>query len=167
MIDLLEIIFNQAFLSENKIDLSEKRKLKSAIEKLEQKISKIRDLYIDEKLDIEDYRMVKRSCEEEIERLEAKGTKIESIITQDIPEKVKKALEMAESLDLLFDTADLGIRRKIIDSIFPENIVFYGKQHRTARVKGFFLAIYQINSMIAFKKKISPKSKKINFGPSC
>ncbi|WP_244940521.1 hypothetical protein [Echinicola rosea] len=159
MLELFEMVFNQAFLGENKIDLSEKRKLKSAIEKLEQKISISRDLFIDEKLDIEDYRSIKRSCEEEIERLEAKGTKIGIIIMQDIPEKVKKALEMTERLELFFDTADLGIKRKIIGSIFPENIVFDGKQHRTARVKELFQDIYQINSMITYNK-ISPKSKK-------
>ncbi|GGF50676.1 hypothetical protein GCM10011339_44030 [Echinicola rosea] len=78
---------------------------------------------------------------------------------QDIPEKVKKALEMTERLELFFDTADLGIKRKIIGSIFPENIVFDGKQHRTARVKELFQDIYQINSMITYNK-ISPKSKK-------
>ncbi|WP_244940519.1 recombinase family protein [Echinicola rosea] len=159
MLELFEMVFNQAFLGENKIDLSEKRKLKSAIEKLEQKISISRDLFIDEKLDIEDYRSIKRSCEEEIERLEAKGTKIGIIIMQDIPEKVKKALEMTERLELFFDTADLSIKRKIIGSIFPENIVFDGKQHRTARVKELFQDIYQINSMITYNK-ISPKSKK-------
>ncbi|WP_215224713.1 hypothetical protein [Echinicola shivajiensis] len=64
------------------------------------------------------------------------------------------------------DTADLGIKRKIIGSIFSENIVFDGKQHRIAPVNEFFRAIYQINSMIAYKKNKS-KVEKINFGPSC
>ncbi|WP_198293523.1 recombinase family protein [Algoriphagus resistens] len=157
MLELFEKLFNEAFLKGNNIDLNEKKKVKSEIERLEQKISKSRDLMIDEKLDVEDYRIVKRNCEQQIERLEAKGTKIESFLAQDIPEKVKKALEMAERLDLFFESANLEIKRKMIGSIFPENIVFDGTQHRTARVNEFCSAIYLINRMIVFKK-IGPKS---------
>jgi site-specific DNA recombinase len=48
--------------------------------------------------------------------------------------------------------ADIIGKREIVSSMFPEKIVFDGKEHRTPRVNEVAFHIYQISNALALKK---------------
>jgi len=59
---------------------------------------------------------------------------------------------VAGKLDFPFSKGDLGQKRRIIGSIFLENITFDGVEHRTGRINEIVNFIYLINSELGTKK---------------
>lgn len=114
--------------------VSDQKELQKQIENQRSKLAKARDLLIRGDISGDDYREVKKTCNEEILLLEAHFGNIGPNSDNELTQSFSKVLSLAGKLDFLFSKGDLGQKRRIIGSIFPENITFDGVEHRTGQV---------------------------------
>lgn len=89
--------------------------------------------------------------EERINRLEAKLSTSVTDITN-IEPLWDKAISNISQLDVLYENGTVTQKRKIIGSMFPENLTFDGFQHRTTRINEALNLMLLINSKIQSKK---------------
>lgn len=132
----------------------EKKKIISDITESNNRITKARELLLNDNIDPEDYKLIKKESEEKITKLEAQLSDFnsKSIISINIEALIYKAVENLEKLELLYLNADIKAKRQIIGSIFPEKWTFDGMKHRTGKVNTAVDLIYQISSAFSNKK---------------
>ncbi|MDP2040263.1 MAG: recombinase family protein [Algoriphagus sp.] len=157
--EVYKIIFEEVSNSLNGSAVSEQKKLQKQIEDLNSRLAKARDLLIKGDLSSDDYKAAKKQMSEQILRLETHMDKIEPNSDKELTKSFTKALEYAGKLDFFFSKGDLGQKRRIIGSIFPENLTFDGVEHRTARINEVVNLIYLVNSEIGGKKNGQRPSK--------
>ncbi|HEY4325740.1 MAG TPA: recombinase family protein [Mucilaginibacter sp.] len=120
-----------------------------------EKIDRARELLLLGDLDSADYRKIKNDSERQISILEGRLLEL-SANTFRIGPLLQKALSNAAHLPELYENADIQEKRKIISSMFPENMTFDGSQHRTTRIND---AIRVFNALKAdFGEKKEGKS---------
>lgn len=119
-----------------------RKKVIDEIEAENYKLSVARDKLLREKIDDEDYLIIKRECKEKIEKLESELEKASvSNTPRSIEHKLEKALE-----------ATTNLSSRIIGSIYPEKAVFDGESYRTNRLNIVLRYIFQVNSELEYKK---------------
>ncbi len=118
------------------------------------RITKARELLLNDDIEPEDYKIIKREAEEKIIRLEAKinNLSVNGNNFEDINGILYKAVENLKNLDMLYLNADIKGKRNIIGSIFPEKWCFDGATHRTGKLNEAAHLIYQINSNLEANK---------------
>lgn len=121
------------FNSKTQSKRSEIKNLKDLIEKANTKISKARDLLLSDAIEADDYRIIKRRCEEDISRAEAKLTSnLKNKL--DIKNLLNRAFSNLSKLYILYKNGNVLQKRKIIGSMFPEKLEFDGSKVRTVRL---------------------------------
>jgi site-specific DNA recombinase len=120
---------------------NEKKKSLEQIATYEKKLSVARNLLVSEKIDPEDYNLMKieynaviSNLEKEIGNVEDDRTTIEHLTTTGL----ENLLKLGEA----FDGGTLADSRGLIGLIFPENFTFQEKKIRTARVDEMVNCIY-------------------------
>ena len=140
-----------------------KKKAIGEIERLNQKLTKTRNLLIADVIDSDDFQAVKTDCQEKIRRLEA--TVIASNEQRpNINATLDKALSSLSNLDMLYTNAPVKEKRIIIGSIWPENLTYDGKCYRTHRVNTVASYIYTVNQEVIKKKSRAKSSFARQFG---
>jgi DNA invertase Pin-like site-specific DNA recombinase len=152
LLEVYKIIFEEVNTNLNGSAHSERKKIQNQIENLNSKLTKARDLFINGDLTSEDYKNVKKDLSEQILTLETNLTRIEPNSDKELTNNFTKAVSIAGKLDFLFSKGDLGQKRRIIGSIFPENLTFDGVKHRTTRINEVVDLIYLVNKEIKSKK---------------
>jgi len=122
-------IYEQTVGSRDNELTSCRKQLKGFVEK----IDKARELLLCGDLDSLDYRKIKGDCERQISILEGKLMELSQNVVK-IEPIFKKALFNVAHLSELYQNADIQGKRRIISSMFPENLTFDGEQHRTTRI---------------------------------
>lgn len=132
--------------------VNEKKKSLEQIAIYEKKLSVARDLLVTEKIDAEDYNLMKieynaviSNLEKEIGNVEDDRATIEHLTTTGLENLIK--------LGEAFDSATLADSREIIGLIFPENFTFQEKKIRTTRINEMVNCIYLVNNRLRAKKK--------------
>lgn len=142
-----------------------KKEIIEEIESLNNKMSIARDKLLSDKIDDEDYRLMKFECKERIEKLEEQldrcGTSTESV---SINSRLEKALSFIENISSLYRKGSIETKRSIIGSIFPEKLEFNGTTYRTARKNVFAEYIFQINNNL---HEIKNRKNHKNYDFSC
>ncbi len=97
------------------------------------RLVKARELLLCGDIEGDDYRAIKSECEGKINRLEAK---LKAAVTfQTTVEPLwDKAFSNIAQLDTFYRDGSVELKRKVVGSMFPENIIFHGCQHRTKRL---------------------------------
>ncbi len=128
------------------------QQLKIRLQDENNKLSKARELLLCGDIEADDYRMMKADADKEINRLEAKLT---STITdtQNVEPLWDKAISNLSQLGYLYETGTTTQKRKIIGSVFPENLTFDGFEYRTTRVNEAIKYISLINKELSGNKK--------------
>jgi len=106
---------------------------------------------VDGDLEESDFKMIKSQSAIKIDELEQKLNSIQDS-DKHIGALLEKALRSLSELDLLYENGTIEEKRKILGSIFPENLTFDGIQHRTTRINEVLSLIYQKNSELLDKK---------------
>lgn len=133
--------YNQAYaalLKERLNDLtkdvrSERNKIMEQIEIINNRLKNGRILVVDEKMDHHDFRVLKEECIQRITELEAKLATT-ALDEKNYNEMVDKGISNLARIRTLYIGGDSAMKRQIIGSMFPEKIVFDGKQHRITKV---------------------------------
>lgn len=132
----------------------ERKAIVEQIEKLNTKLAKARELLFDEKLDHNDFAIMKKDCDDKIKRLEASlaEVKVQKSNTMSIDNMLIKAIETLSNLKSLYENGDALTKREVLGSIFREKLRFDGNEYRTPRLNEAAQLIYQINKKLRGNK---------------
>ncbi|WP_051585174.1 recombinase family protein [Chryseobacterium sp. UNC8MFCol] len=132
----------------------ERKSVMAEIEKVNQKLTKARDLFLTDRLDEDDYTEVKKECKQKLEELEEnlKGL-VKAGKDQDIPGKLSLALDGISNLAQRYVEGSLDDRRKIASSIYYQKLEFDGKTFRTPKSNAFLNLIKLSKSGLEGQKK--------------
>ena len=103
------------------------------LDELNQRLVKLQDMLVDGTVSKDDYIQMKT-------RYEADRSKIELSLKQmktddrSLQVKLDKCFKVLSRLDELYEKADHDHKKQLVSSIFPEKIVFDGKESRTPRL---------------------------------
>ena len=148
---LYQEVIISTFKSKTRLQRNEARQVTAQLEETNKRLSKARELLLAGDIEADDYRIIKSESEEKINRLEAKLTA--SITdTTNIGPLLEKAITNISQLDILYKNGSIVQKRKIIGSMFPENLTFDGFQYRTTRVNEAINLMCLIDSKLKGKK---------------
>lgn len=152
--DLYKIILNDLYKKKSKQVENGSKHIAEQIEKVNQRLSKARELLLSDDLDPKEYKEIKSECENMVNRLEAELTEANG--KPNNSRTVSKMLDAASlvlsRLDILYQEGDIRTKREIISSIFPEKICFDGNECRTFRVNEAARFMFMIIASYRIKK---------------
>ncbi|MFH6937094.1 hypothetical protein [Flavobacterium sp. FlaQc-30] len=117
----------------------------------EKKLSVARNLLVTEKIDPEDYNLMKVEYNAIISKLEKEIGNVEDD-RANIEQLTNSELENLLKLGKTFEDGTLADSREMIGLIFPENFTFEEKKIRTARINEMVNCIYLVNNRLRTKK---------------
>jgi site-specific DNA recombinase len=147
MTELYKLVFADIYKMFRGETTSERMEIAADIVKVQQKLANARELLMDEKIDPDDFRMMKKDCEEKIKRLELSLSDLTRQKSNylSIDRMILKAIEALSSLKRFYLDGDVHVKRKVLGSIFREKLRFDGKKYRTTRLNEAARLIYHIN----------------------
>ena len=146
--------------------LDDERKLiKERVSKIEQKIARARDLYLEDRLDEDDFREVKKKNKLELDELIFKLNSLkETKKDNNIEHKLGEALKAVTNISERYKKASSMDKRAIVGLIYPEKLIFNGEYFQTTKINSFAETIFLIKKEIGNKKNRQFKEKSSNVG---
>ncbi|WEK71159.1 MAG: recombinase family protein [Candidatus Chryseobacterium colombiense] len=162
---VLKTILLQNFsLASNGIN-EERKILKSKLTNIEERIDKARDMYIEDKLDEEDFRRIKTKYKIEIDDLTFKLDSLKSSSEEEnLEEKINQALNSITNISERYKNANTIDKRAIVGLIYPEKIIFDGENFQTTKINSFLNNIFLIKKELGNKKNRQRSEKSSNVG---
>ena len=153
--DFYKQIVMDVFQSEHKSGSDGRRVIAEHIEEQEKILSNARKRFMMEDIDAEDFKAIKSECSEALRILEAKladmPNKADGMKT--IEGLLDIVIEKYSNIQLHYKSAGIVEKRKLIGSMYPKNLCFDGKAHRTPRLSEPLEIILQINRQLRSIKK--------------
>lgn len=103
-------------------------------------------------LDGSDYRIIKGDCERQVSIIEGKLVQF-SGRNDGIGALLEKAMKTASRLTEIYESADIQGKRKLISSMYPENLIFDGTSHRTNRINEAIRVFNRVEAVFEEKNK--------------
>jgi site-specific DNA recombinase len=146
-LDSLSKAFRQ---KSNNGDYSQKQ-IVDGIKLLTKKTEQARDFLLNGEFTSTDFQAVKSKCEKEISFLEKK---LPDIIhtSRMIDQLLDGGISNLKKLIISYKSDTLEVKRKIISSMYPQNLTFDGFQHRTIRINEIVGNILFFNNELGAKK---------------
>ena len=138
----------------------ERKVVQNKLNAIEQRIEKARDMFIEDKLDEEDFRSIKGKYKVEIENLKSKLNSIKSSEeNNNVEQKIDQALNSITNISGRYKNATTIDKRAIVGLIYPEKLIFDVENFQTTKINSF------INSILLTKRELwneknRPRSKK-------
>ena len=114
-----------------------------------------RKRFMMEDIDAEDFKAIKSECTEALKMLEVKladmPNKADSLRT--IEGLLDIVVQRYSNIQLHYKSASIIEKRKLIASMYPKNLCFDGREHRTPYLSGPLSLILQINRQLQGIKK--------------
>ena len=151
--DVLQELLEKNYKNFLGVSVDRRKSIVNEIEKLNLKVSKAREFLFADKIDAEDYKIMKEECKVRIEKLEEELTKqMADRKNTSIKARLGDALTALTSLSILYRTGDIETKRSVISSIYPEKLEFDGSAYRTPRLNTIANLILLINTDLNNKK---------------
>ncbi len=143
----------------------ERKSISEKVSKIEQKIAKARDLYLEDRLDEDDFREVKRKNKVELDELIFKLNALkETKKDNNVEHKLGEALRAVTNISERYKNADSLDKRAIIGLIYPEKLTFNGEYFQTTKINSFAETIFLIKKEIGKQKNRQRSEKSSNVG---
>lgn len=141
----------QDFKNQTRKQNTERRQLISQLDTLNTRMQNARIQKVDGKLNDEDFQILKKETNVQIEKLEEELGNL-SDQHKEISHLLEAGLKKLSGLDIRYKNGTMEEKREIISSMFPENLLFDGVRHRTPRINTAVVLIYQETSNLEGKK---------------
>ena len=105
----------------------------SQVDQQKQRIQKLQDMLVDNKIDPEDYSKMKSRFEEVKEQLLLRLRQIKSV-RSNFEKYLQSGINLLGNLEKYYHASDIEVKQQLIGSIFPEKLVFVDGKVRTARI---------------------------------
>lgn len=140
------------FKSRSRLQDMERKNLVAELERINKRLQNARMMKVDGDLADDDFRILKTECNVRIEEIEKKLGML-SHKHSEINNLLEQSLLKLSRLDVLYENGSVEERRRIISSMFPENLHFDGTAYRTPRINEGVNLIYQTMKGLEGKKK--------------
>jgi site-specific DNA recombinase len=117
--------------------------VKDELQRQAMRHNKARELLLTDSMDPDDYRAIKRECEAETSKLEAKLSEL-TTNTVNIESMMEKALLLLNNVDIIYRNAGTLKKRELIGSMFPQKLEFDGEHYRTAGINEAVQLIFNL-----------------------
>ena len=128
-------------------------------QKLEQKLERLHDMYVDGEIDKSDYQTTKTRYENIIAEFKERENKVTD--EKGLFDLYQKAINKIETIGKQYSNTDIQGKRLLLGSIFPNKIHFENKKVRTADINPILNEIASINKAYRGIKKWG-KSQKLD-----
>jgi site-specific DNA recombinase len=165
--ELFKMVVLDEYMSANNEELDERKTISKLIEEQEAILSNARKKLMKDEIDGDDFKIIKSECNTILKKLEAQlaDIKPQRETLKTIENLLDIVVEKYSNISDKYKTGGLEEQRKIIGSMYPENIVFDGTKHRTNYLNEPLDLILLVNSELQgikkgenfSLKKLSPK----------
>ncbi|WP_312824656.1 hypothetical protein [Epilithonimonas sp.] len=130
--------------------LHDDRKLiQNKLNTIEQRIEKARDMFIEDKLDEEDFRSIKMKYKGELENLTFKLNSLKiSSENENVEQKIDQALKAITNISERYKNANTLDKKAIVGLIYSEKLIFDGENFQTTKINSL------ANSTFLIKKEL-------------
>lgn len=150
--ELLKDIILCSFKDSAASNKDNKEDVQERIVKLNERISKARDMFLSDKIDEDDFKDIKDRYKDELSELEFKLSTMKSNPIIDIEKKIEGALNSMTNIAERYEKGSISDKRAIIGSIYPEKLIFEKDSFRTAKLNRFAERIFLIKNGLGQKK---------------
>ena len=152
---LFKAVIMDVYKNEHLTTSSSRKQYIDRITALNNKVTKARELLLNDDIEAADFRAVKMEADREIQVLESKISELRSngMGATEVEKTLDEALLKLTAIDTIYCKSDHYGKRKLIGSIYPEKFTFEDLQVRTAKTGEVFSFIYLINSKLQGNKK--------------
>lgn len=162
---ILKTILEQNFSIVSNGLNDERKVLQNKLNAIEGRIDKARDMYLEDKLDEEDFKRIKMKYKVEIEDINFKLNSLKnSGHTEDIEKKMTQALNAIVNISERYNNANTIDKRAIVGLIYPEKLTFDGEYFQTTKINSLAGNIALINKELGNKKNRQRSEKTSNVG---
>ena len=150
---LKEVILTNFKYIQKNIDL-QKKEISEQIVNLNNRLDRAREKYLQDRLDFDDYQIIKNESKQKIDNLEMalQNQKLSSKNT-DIKVKLDQVLKILPNLSQLYATGDLDTKRIIVCSILAKKLEFQETAFRTSKLNSALAQIVLISNQLQSKKR--------------
>ncbi|UQB69780.1 recombinase family protein [Epilithonimonas zeae] len=143
----------------------ERKVYQNKLTTIEQRIEKARDMFIEDKLDEEDFRSIKIKYKGEIENLKFKLNSLKNSAENDnIGLKIGQALNAITNISERYKNASTIDKRAIVGLIYPEKLIFDGESFQTTKINSLASFIFLIKKELGNKKNRQRSENSSNVG---
>ncbi|EGK00077.1 hypothetical protein HMPREF9455_03601 [Dysgonomonas gadei ATCC BAA-286] len=146
---------NKTNNEEKEIDI---QKFDIEIMRIEERRSKLEDMYMDEKIKQDDYDRMKERYKKEIAVIQEKKTIEENLNRSNIEPKLKYSIDLIDRMDYYIKEGKVEVKCKLLSSMFPEKVVFDGNSYRTNSYNSVLDLIYKQTNELRGKKRKNGES---------
>lgn len=151
-LELYRNVITSVYQSVSAADRIDKQRVKEELKMANDRIVKARELLITGDLEPDDYRIIKSESTDKINRLEGQLSELTQN-NSNIESLWDKAIGSLCGLAKVYEKGTADQRRKIVGSMFPENLTFNGFGFRTKRVNEVARVMCLISSQLEGQKK--------------
>ena len=150
---LKEVILTNFKYIQKNIDL-QKKEISEQIVNLNNRLDSAREKYLQDRLDFDDYQIIKNESKQKIDNLEMalQNQKLSSKNT-DIKVKLEQVLDILPNLSQLYIKGDNYTKSSILCSILAEKLEFQETAFRTSKLNSALAQIVLISNQLQSKKK--------------
>jgi len=150
--ELYRLIVKDLLSGDEQENERKKVKLKKEIEELNNRIEKLQDLLVDEKIDSKSYGTMfsRYSVKQEAVKVELDSL---SVLDFQYKQWLKSGVSMLTDFQKHYNLSTIQEKKELISSIFPKNIEFDGEICRTERINDVLRCILQIDKGLTNKKR--------------
>jgi len=124
---LFREIIKTTYIDANRVEKIDQKRMMSHLDQIKQRLSKARELLLRGEIEGEDYRTIKSEANERMTDIEAKLQT--SISFSDNMELLwELPISKVSHLDELFKNGTVIQKRKIVSTLFPDNLTFNGEK---------------------------------------
>ncbi len=164
--EIFKMVVCDTFNDESAFTQTERKRISNLIFEQNLRITKSRELLLNETLEREDYHDIKRDAEAKIVRHKADLEAIEERVSHglDVDLMANDLLSHMQNLYYLYVSANTAGKRHIVSSIFLDKWVFDGERHHTQGLNEAASLIYQLNNKLRHKKTGAKSESNFNSG---
>ncbi len=132
--ELFKMVVLDLYASSKHAELDDRKSISIQIELQESMLSSARKKLMNDEIDSDDFKAIKAECNQKLKQLEAE--------LDDMPTKTESLRTIENLLDIVIEKYadicghyrenDVSEQRRVIGSMYPENLCFDGTRHRTA-----------------------------------
>jgi site-specific DNA recombinase len=140
---LYKLFLQDIYSQEAKQRSKQLKNIQEEIIRLQERQKKNRELLLEEKIEADDYRIIKNECSRSIAQLDDQlATLVEGC--DNIEPLVNDALDVLENIDIHYINLPTGLKRELVSSMFPNKLSFDGFKVRTPAVNEAVRIIYSL-----------------------
>ena len=141
VIEVYTKLLSEGFKIKNGSQAKQKEQNNKSIKLINDKIRKTQDLFIDGKIEHDDFKQITGRFKTELLNLENKKLNYKKLNINQITQTISWGFGFAENIGNYYENSDLDTKRDLIGSMFPEKFTFENGELRTTKIEKTFLLI--------------------------